>query len=140
MSLVRNNDKKSIGYLKIPNRVYVALSRAKRGLFMLGNIEMLADSESPLWLHVQKVLIQNGRLSNDLILPFDHTHQATVIEQPMIEAARERVCTVLSKATSGVTQSSTDRNLDLGPMVNEMLHPRYLKKKMCLSCFLLIFF
>ena len=69
---MRNNDKKSIGYLKIPNGVCVALSQAKRGLFMLGNIEMLADSESPLWLHVQKVLIQNGRLSNDLILPFDH--------------------------------------------------------------------
>ena len=99
---MRNNDNKSIGYLRTPNRVCGALSRAKRDLFMLGNIAMLAESRSPLWLHVQQVLIHNDRLRDNLTLPFDHPHQATVIDQPMIDGACERVCTVQTKATSGV--------------------------------------
>ena len=92
---------------------------------MLGSIAMLAESRSPLRLHVQQLLIQNDRLRYNLTLPFDHPHQATVIDQPMIDGACERECTVQSKATSGVTQSSSDRILELGIMVNDMLQPRY---------------
>ena len=44
ISLVRSNKEKKIGFLKISNRVNVALSRARHGLFIFGNAECLRDS------------------------------------------------------------------------------------------------
>ncbi|EED17574.1 DEAD box helicase involved in nonsense mediated decay, putative [Talaromyces stipitatus ATCC 10500] len=55
LSLVRSNDQNGIGFLKIENRVCVALSRARRGFYMFGNAEHLA-SESPLWMKVISVI------------------------------------------------------------------------------------
>lgn len=43
LSLVRNNDEKRIGFLSIENRVCVALSRAKEGLYIMGNIDLLCE-------------------------------------------------------------------------------------------------
>jgi len=43
LSLVRNNPKSNIGFLKISNRVNVALSRARWGLFIFGNAACLRD-------------------------------------------------------------------------------------------------
>ena len=37
LSLVRSNNENKIGFLKIPNRVNVALSRAKKGMYIFGN-------------------------------------------------------------------------------------------------------
>ncbi|GLJ17597.1 hypothetical protein SUGI_0306460 [Cryptomeria japonica] len=55
LSLVRSNkiigvggSKGNIGFLKVSNRVCVALSRAKMGLYIFGNAELLA-SKSSLW-------------------------------------------------------------------------------------------
>ncbi|XP_057868055.2 uncharacterized protein LOC131075241 isoform X1 [Cryptomeria japonica] len=55
LSLVRSNkmygvggSKGNIGFLKVSNRVCVALSRAKMGLYIFGNAELLA-SKSDLW-------------------------------------------------------------------------------------------
>lgn len=41
LSLVRNNDENSIGFLKHKKSVCVALSRAKEGLYIMGNMELL---------------------------------------------------------------------------------------------------
>ncbi|KAF1816725.1 hypothetical protein P152DRAFT_470711 [Eremomyces bilateralis CBS 781.70] len=48
LSLVRSNDNGTIGFLKVDNRVCVAISRAKRGFYMFGNAELLAR-ESNTW-------------------------------------------------------------------------------------------
>ena len=48
LSLVRSNDENSVGFLKIDNRICVALSRAKHGLFVIGNFDLLSEN-SPLW-------------------------------------------------------------------------------------------
>ena len=37
LSLVRGNNRSNIGFLSNPNRINVALSRAKRGLYLFGN-------------------------------------------------------------------------------------------------------
>lgn len=37
LSLVRNNSQSRVGFLKTDNRVCVALSRAKNGLYVFGN-------------------------------------------------------------------------------------------------------
>jgi len=44
LSLVRSNDKLNIGFLKISNRVNVALSRARHGLFLFGNLNCIRDT------------------------------------------------------------------------------------------------
>jgi superfamily I DNA and/or RNA helicase len=43
LSLVRNNDENKIGFLSIENRVCVALSRAKNGLYIMGNMTQLCS-------------------------------------------------------------------------------------------------
>nr|XP_022287767.1 NFX1-type zinc finger-containing protein 1-like [Crassostrea virginica]XP_022287768.1 NFX1-type zinc finger-containing protein 1-like [Crassostrea virginica] len=48
LSTVRSNNEGKIGFLKIENRVCVALSRAKYGFYVIGNLELLAEN-SDLW-------------------------------------------------------------------------------------------
>ncbi|KAF2179341.1 P-loop containing nucleoside triphosphate hydrolase protein [Zopfia rhizophila CBS 207.26] len=55
LSLVRSNKRYKIGFLKVDNRVCVALSRAKRGFYIFGNAEMLA-CESGIWTDVVEIM------------------------------------------------------------------------------------
>ncbi|CAL1544822.1 unnamed protein product [Lymnaea stagnalis] len=48
LSLVRSNEQNNVGFLKVDNRVCVALSRAKKGLFVIGNFNVLR-TQSKLW-------------------------------------------------------------------------------------------
>ncbi|KAG9069954.1 NFX1-type zinc finger-containing protein 1 [Linnemannia hyalina] len=48
LSLVRSNSNNSIGFLNTSNRVCVGLSRAKKGMYILGNAQLLKD-QSKLW-------------------------------------------------------------------------------------------
>lgn len=50
LSLVRSNSKGEIGFLKTSNRICVALSRAKYGLYIIGNANLLARND--LWNQV----------------------------------------------------------------------------------------
>jgi hypothetical protein len=67
-----------VGFLRTPNRVCVALSRARHGLFILGNIRLLAGSGSKLWIHVQKVLTKNGEVDKEMTLRCDKHPQQIV--------------------------------------------------------------
>ncbi|XP_034117754.2 NFX1-type zinc finger-containing protein 1 [Drosophila albomicans] len=49
LSLVRSNAAGQIGFLRLPNRVCVALSRARWGLYMIGNMETLQRGNHELW-------------------------------------------------------------------------------------------
>lgn len=53
LSLVRSNKDANIGFLKTENRVCVALSRAKKGLYIIGNMENLAMSSPNLWGNIR---------------------------------------------------------------------------------------
>ena len=61
LSLVRSNPSGSIGFLKVDNRVCVALSRARQGLFIVGNIQQMT-ARSPLWRTIQETLENSGSI------------------------------------------------------------------------------
>jgi hypothetical protein len=59
LSLVRNNKNGNIGFLKMRNRINVLLSRAKHGMYLLGNVETLlagAGTKAPMWREVLSVM------------------------------------------------------------------------------------
>ncbi|XP_041334664.1 NFX1-type zinc finger-containing protein 1 isoform X2 [Pyrgilauda ruficollis] len=66
LSLVRSNKEGRPGFLQIPNRLCVALSRAKKGLYCIGNMRMLG--KVPLWNKIIETLGKNGRIGQSLEL------------------------------------------------------------------------
>ncbi|KAK6335892.1 hypothetical protein TWF730_003266 [Orbilia blumenaviensis] len=55
LSLCRSNNRGNIGFLNVPNRVCVSLSRAKRGFYMFGNANLLSQV-SGLWWDILHIL------------------------------------------------------------------------------------
>ncbi|CDW82429.1 UNKNOWN [Stylonychia lemnae] len=75
LSLVRSNLQNNIGYLKVNNRVNVALSRAKLGMYIFGNSECIlkciqksVDSYEYLWGEVILYLKDQGYFGDSLML------------------------------------------------------------------------
>ncbi|XP_060803319.1 NFX1-type zinc finger-containing protein 1 [Amyelois transitella] len=80
LSLVRNNMENKIGFLSTENRVCVALSRAKEGFFMIGNIDILRKN-SELWEKIASTLENMGSLGISFKLKCEiHPIQVTTIE------------------------------------------------------------
>ena len=74
LSLVRNNTRNSVGFLRTNNRICVALSRARNGLYILGSMTMLAKA-NPLWARMERVLIENGEIGEEFPLQCNnHKH------------------------------------------------------------------
>lgn len=74
LSLVRSNAEGSIGFLGVDNRVCVALSRARLGLYVVGNGALLR-SKRPLWASVLSTLEEGD--STGAFLPLDATRPGT---------------------------------------------------------------
>ena len=74
LSLVRNNTRNSVGFLRIDNRICVALSRARNGLYILGNMRMLVNACS-LWSHMEQVFMENGEIGEGFILQCTNHNQ-----------------------------------------------------------------
>lgn len=66
LSLVRSNLQGKVGFLNIPNRVCVALSRAKKGLYCIGNSTMLGQVK--LWSNIFYTLREKDQVGNALTL------------------------------------------------------------------------
>ncbi|XP_021964846.2 NFX1-type zinc finger-containing protein 1-like [Folsomia candida] len=64
LSLVRSNEDGAVGFLKVENRVCVALSRAKLGMYIAGNMDMLSQG-SKIWPQIKEKL-GPGRLGDGL--------------------------------------------------------------------------
>jgi helicase required for RNAi-mediated heterochromatin assembly 1 len=60
LSLVRNNCAKQVGFLNVANRVCVALSRARHGFFMFGNVQLMEESGGEEWKQVIAILKGQG--------------------------------------------------------------------------------
>ncbi|XP_047485351.1 NFX1-type zinc finger-containing protein 1-like [Penaeus chinensis] len=70
LSLVRSNEKGQVGFLRKENRVCVALSRAKHGLYITGNMSQLtaATRGENLWTKINEDLIRNKAIGSALTL------------------------------------------------------------------------
>ncbi|TNV87514.1 hypothetical protein FGO68_gene11469 [Halteria grandinella] len=66
LSLVRSNPENKIGFLEISNRVCVALSRARMGLYIFGNATCLLSSKLKLWTDVVDYLKANNFFGTSL--------------------------------------------------------------------------
>ncbi|CAF2702168.1 unnamed protein product [Rotaria sp. Silwood2] len=67
LSLVRSNTDNKIGFLKTHNRICVALSRARCGLFVIGNMNLLVQVED-LWKKIVQSLIDTNKIGTGLPL------------------------------------------------------------------------
>lgn len=73
LSCVRSNDKQGIGFLSDPRRLNVALTRARYGLFILGNPRVLA--KHPLWHN----LLDHFRSKHTLVEgPLNHLKECLI--------------------------------------------------------------
>jgi helicase required for RNAi-mediated heterochromatin assembly 1 len=91
LSLVRSNTYLGVGFLESQNRLVVALSRARRGLYLFGNVVTLIGDESskdsitgvgrvPLWGPLTHYMIKQKQLDIDGGLPLTcQKHNNTVI-------------------------------------------------------------
>ncbi|XP_033114470.1 NFX1-type zinc finger-containing protein 1-like [Anneissia japonica] len=82
LSLVRSNDEGRIGFLKEKNRMCVALSRAKKGLFCIGNMKLLTRDDH--WRKIVTELRQKNLLSKTIRLCCqNHPGRAVDVQEPL---------------------------------------------------------
>ncbi|KAK6982966.1 NFX1-type zinc finger-containing protein 1 [Biomphalaria glabrata] len=79
LSLVRSNTENEVGFLKTDNRVCVALSRAKRGMFVIGNLPLLAK-KSKLWTNILS-MAQDEKITgvNMRLVCVNHANHVTYV-------------------------------------------------------------
>ncbi|KAH3744627.1 hypothetical protein Pelo_13974 [Pelomyxa schiedti] len=81
LSLVRSNDQGVVGFLKTSNRICVALSRARHGLYIIGNSTVLR--KVPMWKSVISVLEAQKNFGESLVLRCQtHTSKSTKVQHP----------------------------------------------------------
>ncbi|CAO3703460.1 unnamed protein product [Rhizopus stolonifer] len=79
LSLVRSNTNGQIGFLRAANRVCVALSRAKHGMYILGNANLLCD-RSELWNEIVVNLEERPEKMIGIRLPLKCAKHAVVTQ------------------------------------------------------------
>ena len=79
LSIVRSNKEGNIGFLKRENRICVALSRARNGMFVIGNMDMLRQ-KSVLWNKICGDAEARRLLGPSLVLQPCKTHDDSQLE------------------------------------------------------------
>jgi len=85
ISLVRSNQQHSIGFTAIENRICVALSRARKGMFVFGNFNCLSinkKKQRTLWKKMTEVAQNKKCLVNSLILSCQNHRKETIVHTP----------------------------------------------------------
>lgn len=78
ISLVRSNNERRCGFLSTSNRINVLLSRAKHGMYIIGNSQ--TSIHVPMWAKVINLMQQEGNFGNELELqcPRHHDNKSMV--------------------------------------------------------------
>ena len=79
LSLVRSNSQRSIGFLGESNRICVALSRARKGLYCIGNFSLL-KSKCELWKEICDDLETKGAIGHSLQLICKRHNNVTSVQ------------------------------------------------------------
>ncbi|KAH9631318.1 hypothetical protein HF086_012569 [Spodoptera exigua] len=77
LSLVRSNRDNKIGFLTAPNRICVALSRAKEGFYIFGNMNVL-KSASSIWRQINDKLVQQKAIGQRLTVICEEHNNNTI--------------------------------------------------------------
>ncbi|OCL12491.1 hypothetical protein AOQ84DRAFT_419589, partial [Glonium stellatum] len=77
VSLVRSNDERKCGFLKTSNRINVLLSRARHGMYIIGNSD--TSRPVPMWAKVLSILESSNNIGPSLALCCPR-HKETPIE------------------------------------------------------------
>ncbi|KAL3275522.1 hypothetical protein HHI36_020281 [Cryptolaemus montrouzieri] len=99
LSLVRNNADNKIGFLSIENRVCVALSRARDGLYVMGNMSQLCEN-SKVWVEIKKTLMNQHAIGSALSLKCQNHNKITNVSNPedffmVAEGGCNQICQML---------------------------------------------
>ncbi|XP_045487082.1 NFX1-type zinc finger-containing protein 1 isoform X2 [Pieris rapae] len=81
LSLVRSNRDGNIGFLSAANRICVALSRAKEGFYIFGNINVLGTASS-IWQEIHKKLVSMNAVGKAFEVQCSRHNQVCKIERP----------------------------------------------------------
>ena len=127
LSLVRSNEEGKIGFLQIENRVCVALSRAKKGFYCIGNMSLLKE-RSALWEKIISDMRKQGKIGETLTLTCQN-HPTNVIQASRAEDFK--------KAPEGGCTEPCSTRLKCGHVCAMVCHPtdpdhvKYKCKKPC---------
>eukprot|EP00057_Strongylocentrotus_purpuratus_P033906 XP_793224.3 PREDICTED: NFX1-type zinc finger-containing protein 1-like [Strongylocentrotus purpuratus] len=117
LSFVRSNSHGQIGFLEISNRVCVSLSRAKIGLYCVGNFTLFAE-KSELWKGIVKDLEAMGSIGDSLTLQCtNHPEEGTAV----------KTADDFKKVPLGGCSRDCDTRLDCGHVCRLKCHPTDLK-------------
>ncbi|XP_034531554.1 NFX1-type zinc finger-containing protein 1 isoform X2 [Notolabrus celidotus] len=112
LSLVRSNHQGKAGFLNIPNRVCVALSRAKKGLYCICNREMLGKIK--LWSNIFSTLEENDQIGSALTLRCQN-HPDREVKASCAEDFKQ--------APEGGCTLPCEYRLDCGHVCTRVCHP-----------------
>ncbi|NWR35552.1 ZNFX1 protein, partial [Tachuris rubrigastra] len=118
LSLVRSNKEERVGFLQIPNRVCVALSRAKKGMYCIGNLRMLG--KVPLWSKIIHTLREKDHIGYSLKLCCQN-HPET---KTLVSTAAD-----FSKVPEGGCSRPCEFRLSCGHVCTRACHPYDMEHK-----------
>lgn len=125
LSLVRNvcaeKDSESIGFLENSNRICVALSRARDGLYIFGNAELLS-SKSKLWHAILEDLRQFKAVGRCLTLACPNHF----LDETEIHEAKD-----FERVIDGGCCKKCEHKLDCGHICPKSCHPGDHKQVVC---------
>ena len=113
LSLVRSNEDEKVGFISDVNRACVALSRAKKGLYCIGNFALLSK-HSEIWGKIVPELRNSGSIGT--ALPF-------VCQIHQDEMTAETAEDFTKKAPDGGCQRPCEVRLECGHACKRLCHP-----------------
>ena len=114
LSLVRSNSDGSIGFLRTDNRICVALSRAKHGLFVIGNFDLL-EEKSEMWKKIVCDVKKIGCFDDNITLQCQNHPNITV---------RAKTGVDFSQAPDGGCTKPCEFRLECGHVCEKACHPK----------------
>ncbi|KAK1980981.1 hypothetical protein LZ30DRAFT_593677 [Colletotrichum cereale] len=117
VSLVRSNNEKRCGFISTSNRINVLLSRAKHGMYIIGNSS--TSSHVPMWAQVIEILQNSGNFGRELELQCPrHPESRSLISraEQFIQASPDGGCNLKCDRRLACGHSCT------GPCHSDFLH------------------